>query len=531
MNTNSSDKLIFVNEDSDHFLKSSLKPWRIMIVDDEPGIHDITKLVLKGVKFSDRPLEFVDCYSGAEACKAMERESDIAIMLLDVVMETDDAGLNVARYVRETIKNYDVRIVLRTGQPGQAPERDVITSFDINDYKEKTELTSSKLFSLIYSSLRAYRDITTIAASKKGLSLVIEASANIFKLNGMESFARGVLEQLSALVQAYPGAVYLKSKNDFGALAVRYDLNHWQVLAGSGSYASIDSNNVKFDFTKNHSEILDVVIKEKKSVHLNRNYAAFFEDRNKNINVILMDGIDVIDRVESDLIQLFMRNVSIAFENINLQDDLEETQREIVCLLGESVERRSKETGNHVRRVAAISEVLALACGLSNEEAQILKYASPLHDLGKIAIPDMILNKKGSHTPEETAIMREHAAIGYQMLAPSKRKVLRAAATIAHEHHERWDGAGYPRQLSGNEIHIYGRITAIADVFDALSNDRCYKKAWPIEKVLELFSAERGRQFDPSLVDLLFEKLDLIKNIQLEYKDLFEEPAINLQVK
>lgn len=517
MNDDNDDDLIFAAENLDQNQNLSLQPWRIVIVDDEPGIHDVTQLALKGVTFAGRSLEFLHYYSGAEACNAMERESDIALMLVDVVMETDHAGLEVVKYVRETLENRDVRIVLRTGQPGQAPEREVITKFDINDYKEKTDLTSSKLFTLIYSSLRAYRDITAIVASKKGLALVIEASANIFQLSGLDHFSRGVLEQLVALVQADPGAIFIKSKRSFGALAVRHDENQWQVVAGTEK-ADVSLN-------AGRKEILDSVVKERRSVYQNQSYAAYFEDRNGNVNVLLLEGVDSIAPMESDLIQLFIRNVSIAFENINLHHDLEETQREIVCLLGESVERRSRETGNHVRRVAAISEVLALAYGLSNEEAQILKYASPLHDLGKIAIPDAILNKQGIHTPEESVIMREHAEIGHQMLAPSKRKVLRAAAVIAHEHHERWDGGGYPRKLSGVDINIYGRITAVADVFDALSNDRCYKKAWPMEQVLEFFSAERGRQFDPSLVDLLFKKLDLIKEIQINYRDVFESSA------
>lgn len=526
MNNNLDDELIFAAENSDQNPTLPLHPWRIMIVDDEPGIHDVTKLALKGVMFAGRSLEFVQCYSGAEALKAMERESDIALMLLDVVMETDHAGLDVASYVRSTLGNHNVRIVLRTGQPGQAPEREVITAFDINDYKEKTDLTSSKLFTLVYSSLRSYCDITTIAASKKGLALVIEASANIFQLSGLDHFSRGVLEQLAALVKADPGAVYLKSKRDFGALAIRYDKNEWQVVAGTGMYSTVAGEEVEVSLNPDRKAILNSAVKEKRSVYQNQMYAAYFEDRNGNVNVLLLEGIDSIASMESDLIQLFMRNVSIAFENINLHNDLEETQREIIYLLGESVERRSRETGNHVRRVAAISEVLALAYGLSDEEAQILKYASPLHDLGKIAIPDAILNKQGIHTPEESAIMREHAAIGYQMLIPSKRKALRAAAVIAHEHHERWDGGGYPRKLLGEDIHIYGRITSVADVFDALSNDRCYKKAWPIDQVLEFFSTERGRQFDPKLVDLLFEKLDAIKEIQRSYRDEFEHPVI-----
>lgn len=117
--------------------------------------------------------------------------------------------------------------------------------------------------------------------------------------------------------------------------------------------------------------------------------------------------------------------------------------------------------------------------------------------------------------------MRQHAEIGHSMLVSSKRKVLRAAAIIAHQHHERWDGTGYPQGTAGSDIHIYGRITAIADVYDALLNDRCYKKAWPLEKALDLFKAERGRHFDPQLVDLLFEKIDEIERIQDRYRDSF----------
>ena len=494
-------------------------PWKVMIVDDEPGIHDVTKLALKSVTFSGRPLVFIDCFSAKEACQAIHQHPDVAVILLDVVMETDHAGLDVAKYVREVAQNQHVRIVLRTGQPGQAPERDVITTFDINDYKEKTELTSIKLFTLIYSCLRAYRDIATIDAGKRGLGHVIEASANIFQLSALDHFSRGVLEQLAALVNAEPGAVLIKSPASFGALAVSYTDKNWHVVAGTGRYSNVSDGQDTMTVLAARSDLLEEAVKQKRSLFKDQSYAAYFEDRLGNVNVLLLDGVESIEPIESDLIQLFMRNVSIAFENIHLHQDLEETQREIVCLLGESVERRSQETGNHVRRVAAISELLALAYGLPKEEANILKYASPLHDLGKIAIPDAILNKPGIHTPEETVIMRQHAEIGYRMLVSSKRKVLRAAAVIAHEHHERWDGKGYPQNKFGSDIHIYGRITAVADVFDALSNDRCYKKAWPLEKVLSLFTEEKGKQFDPELVDLLFEKLEEIKAIQTRYQD------------
>jgi response regulator RpfG family c-di-GMP phosphodiesterase len=516
-----SDDLIFADEDSGtDGGQQEAAPWKVMIVDDEPAIHEVTKIALKGVKFSDRPLEFIDCYSGAEACETIQNHQDVALMLLDVVMETDHAGLDVAKFVRASVGNQNVRIVLRTGQPGQAPEREVITAYDINDYKEKTELTSSKLFTVIYSSLRAYRDITTIEASKHGLAHVIDASASIFQLSALDRFSQGVLEQLTALVQADPGALYLKSSPSLDALAVTYRRNEWHVVAGTGAYADYSGRDTSASLLSN-GQLLDDVLKERRSLNRGRSYAAYFEDRLGNVSVLLLTGVDSITPIESDLIQMFMRNVSIAFENINLHSDLEETQRDIVCLLGESVERRSRETGNHVRRVAAISEKLALAYGLSEEEAQMLKYASPLHDLGKIAIPDAILNKPGIHTPEESAIMRQHAEIGHAMLVSSKRKVLQAAAIVAHEHHERWDGTGYPQGKAGKDIHIFGRITAVADVFDALLNDRCYKKAWPLEQVLDLFRKERGKQFDPDLVDLMFERLDELEQIRVAYRDEF----------
>lgn len=522
MNGHSTDELVFAPESAaKREPVNNLSPWKVMIVDDEPAIHDVTKLALKGVCFSGRPLEFIECFDGAEACRVIHDHPDVALMLLDVVMETDHAGLDVAKYVREVARNQNVRIVLRTGQPGQAPEREVITAFDINDYKEKTELTSSKLFTLIYSSLRAYRDITAIEAGKRGLAQVIEASANIFQLSALDRFSQGVLEQLAAVVQADPSAIFLKTDTPLDALAIAYNEKQWHVVAGTGAFSEFTGQDVANELLKNRAALLGEALTKRSSIYRDRTYAAYLEDRLGNVNILLLDSVDSIAPMESDLIQLFMRNVSIAFENINLHSDLEETQREIVCLLGEAVERRSKETGNHVRRVAAISELLAIASGLDNEQALTLKYASPLHDLGKIAIPDEILNKPGIHTPDESVVMKQHAQIGYNMLHSSKRKVLQAAAIVAHQHHERWDGKGYPEGLSGQEIHIFGRITAVADVFDALSNDRCYKKAWSFEKVKAFFMEERGKQFDPDLVDLLFENISKVAEIQLRYQDVF----------
>ena len=203
--------ILFADEGEEESYRADVLPWKVMIVDDDEAVHQVTKLALNSVRFQDRDLRFISCFSGEEARKAIIEHPDTAVMLLDVVMETEHAGLDVAKYVREEASNKLVRIVLRTGQPGQAPERQVITDYDINDYKEKTELTSSKLFTLMYASLRAYKDISTIEKSKQGLRQVIEASADIFKLSSLDQFASGVLEQLGALMQANPGTLYAKS--------------------------------------------------------------------------------------------------------------------------------------------------------------------------------------------------------------------------------------------------------------------------------------------------------------------------------
>ena len=142
-----------------------------------------------------------------------------------------------------------------------------------------------------------------------------------------------------------------------------------------------------------------------------------------------------------------------------------------------------------------------------------------MHDIGKVGVPDSILNKSGKLTDDEWKIMRKHSVIGYNILKNSKREILKAAAIVARDHHEKWDGSGYPRGLKGEEIHIYGRITALADVFDALGSDRCYKKAWKDEDIFKLLQDEKSKHFDPVLVDLFFENINKFKEIRDCYKD------------
>jgi putative two-component system response regulator len=199
----------------------------------------------------------------------------------------------------------------------------------------------------------------------------------------------------------------------------------------------------------------------------------------------------------------------VEYVQIRLLTELEENQKEMIWMLTELMESTSDETGKHIRRVAELCSLFAkLHPALTNEDADILYHASPMHDIGKMTVPHEILHKPGRYTESEFDIMKTHTSNAYKLLSGSKRKLLQAAAVIAHEHHEKWNGKGYPRQLRGEEIHIYGRIVALADVLDALTHARCYKEAWELNDVMSYIIEHRGTQFDPVLVDILVENAE-----------------------
>ena len=227
--------------------------------------------------------------------------------------------------------------------------------------------------------------------------------------------------------------------------------------------------------------------------------------------------VPIIDENENIIEYLGIRHD--VTDIVTIHKELNDTQKEIIYKMGEVGESRSQETGNHVKRVAEYSRLLALLSGLGEKNANLLYTASPMHDIGKVAIPDSILKKPGKLTDEEWVIMRTHSEIGYKILKGSNRPILKAAAIVAYRHHEKWDGSGYPNGIKGEDIHIFGRITALADVFDALGSERCYKKAWDLEKILKLFKEEKGKHFDPKLVDLFLNNLDKFLLIRDKFQD------------
>lgn len=404
--------------------------------------------------------------------------------------------------------------------------------------EELIESTFKKTLKLQKRSIELSKELEQLrlqeSALRKSIAQKADQSKNyeILKLClSMSSHSKEALYQYKneTALQKWLDSIKALQKKFNSGLLPQYE----QTVQALGKYA-IEYHkiqNLKKEIDKNISktisqnQILSVEI-EKKLHHLSSGFT-------ENINTIMLLVI------LATLLFLIVfgykinKNVGLSVDEIeqkiqeglkeiqNLNQEIESTQKEVVFTMGAIGESRSKETGNHVKRVAEYSKLFAKYYGLSEEEGDLLKQASPMHDIGKVAIPDAILNKPGRFDDSERAIMNTHAQIGYEMLKHSDRPILKAAAIVAYEHHEKWDGNGYPTGLRSEEIHIFGRITAIADVFDALGSDRCYKKAWDDEKIFELFKEEKGKHFEPKLVDIFFENLNQFLAIRKNLQDKF----------
>ncbi|WP_372681056.1 DUF3369 domain-containing protein [Desulfosarcina sp.] len=514
-NDSLADDLVFAEEEFNEQDMGHNGSWKIIIADDEKEVHNITKMVLDDYRFDGGGVGLLHAYSGKETERLICDNPDTAILLLDVVMESDTSGLDVVRYIRETLKNSFVRIILRTGQPGKAPEKEIITEYDINDYKEKTELTANKLFTTITSSLRAYRDLRTIERNRKGLEIIINSTGHLFAHQRLQKFTEGILTQLSSLLQVNEDSLFLQSSG-FAASDAKDKL---EIIAGTGRYEVYVNKYVEDVLDQEVRMHLSQAIQKKESLFIDDAYVGYFQTENGSKNLLYFDGCKYLTHLDKDLIRIFSTNVGIAFDNIYLSKEIIETQKEVIETLGEIVETRSEETANHVRRVSELSYLLAIKLGMDEQEANLLRMASPMHDVGKIGIPDAILNKPGKLTAQEFDSVKRHTRIGYEILCKSNRRIIEAAAIVAYQHHERWDGLGYPQGLRGEDIHIFGRIIGLVDVFDALSNSRLYKSAWESERVFQYIKESRGALFDPTLVDLFLDNYQEFLDVCNKYAD------------
>lgn len=491
------------------------KTYKIIISDDDEDIHTLTELLLKDFVFEDEGLVFIHTYSAIETIRTMDKNPDAAIILLDVVMEEMNSGLKVVDYIRKVQKNRLVRIVLRTGQPGYAPEESLIRDYDINDYKLKTELTKQKLYTTIYACLRSYRDLMQIERNKSSLEELVKISGDLFKRKSLLDFLESIFAQIS-IFQKYTLHLPIETPIEKNGLIFKAN---GEILAGIGRY------KVYVDHTIQEVQSLNPIVNllpELPEINENiiymENGLLFY---NKGITS-LRDFVYIElnkDLYDKALIELLINNYALALENYQLNELLVKSHEDVIFTLTETIERHSNETSNHVKRVSVFMKLLAKHYDVPETEWDLLRISSVLHDIGKIGIPDSILKKPGRLTQEEFETIKTHTEIGYRILGTNDHPIFEKAADIAYYHHEKFDGSGYPLGLSGTDIPLYARMMAIIDVFDALVSKRCYKEALPVDEVFEIMASESGKHFDPILLELFLKDKDEIQRILTEYTD------------
>ena len=288
-------------------------PWTVLVVDDDPEVHSVTRLALDGFCFAGRGLRFLHAHSGAEAREMLRAHPEVAVLLLDVVMESDGSGLEVVLFVRNELRNRFIRIVLRTGQPGEAPESEIISRYDINDYKHKTELTRERLFTTIYTSLSTYRDLVTLDANRRGLEQVIEASAQIFERRSMDRFAQGVLEQLIALLLFDADAVLLHAS---GLATAEQD--ELRIVAGTGSYAPLIGRPARGELSADMLGRIEQARRADDFEHSTQHFISVQHGRDGSDLVFYVTSGRGMPAPDRHLLELFCRNVAIARENVRL---------------------------------------------------------------------------------------------------------------------------------------------------------------------------------------------------------------------
>lgn len=491
----------------------SVEPWTVLVVDDDESVHSITRLVLTGLTFRNRPIELFSAYTAANGIDILRAHPEVALVLLDVVMETDDAGLRAVQQVREELNNVNVRVVLRTGQPGKAPERDVVVRYEIDGYELKTEQTSQNLVTVVIAALRSFDLIRSVERNRAGLELIMNATAEMSQLRTARAFASSALDNLQALLNRSGGAVFCapSSRSNKG------DTVPIEVLAGTGPYSDWAARMLDDADPEGRirSEIVQATLgKDALPDPLALGTALLLKSPHVRSATIWVHDVYALDPIEKQLLDVFCSKIAVAFDNVQLIELFRKAQQATVVALADLAEYRDTDTGEHVLRVARTTDLLARdlhAAGTFPTEldellVEQIGLASMLHDVGKVSIPDAVLLKPGQLDAEERRVMETHAGVGMRILARADRIVgqrsyLTLAAEIAIGHHEWYDGTGYPHGVAGSTIPLSARITAVADVYDALTHARPYKAPWSAAQAQAYIIERSGTQFDPAVVE------------------------------
>jgi signal transduction histidine kinase len=315
--------------------------WKVAVIDDDAAVHDGTRFALYDYSLNGQGIELISAHSAAEGRDLLRAHSDIAVVLLDVVMESDAAGLELVDFIRKELRNETVRIILRTGQPGQAPERRVIVQYDINDYKAKTELTADKLFTSLTAALRGYQQLQRMVETRRGLEIIIEAASTLFDLRSMQRLAEGVLTQIASLLNVdCPGILVLREAADAEERLL--------ILAGSGIYREFASPRPPA-LEASIREVVRLAFARRSHEFLPRRSVLYFETGSGRQVVVLLEAAKTLSDTDRALVEVFCSRMPVAFDNVILYEQLQRANSE----LEERVMQRTRELTSANRRLEA----------------------------------------------------------------------------------------------------------------------------------------------------------------------------------
>ncbi|WP_448188618.1 ATP-binding response regulator [Azospirillum sp. sgz301742] len=372
------DPLFFEDEDGDALAaeRPVVAPWPVLVVDDDPQVHRMTSVLLRDFEFEGRPFEMVKALSAADARAVLAERPDIPVALLDVVMETDDAGLKLVRHIREDLGNARMRIILRTGQPGQAPERDVVVAYDINDYKAKSELTAQKLFTALVGALRSWRDIVTIERHRQGLERIVNATPTLFETRSMRALVERLVDQLGHVVDDRSGTVAgsavvacRPSERGDGVQALT-------VVAGSGGFAGLTGQPAEDSLPPALAAAVAEAFATQRSAFTAERCVLMFRTLEHGATIFAMERPEPYGPDDHRLLELFCARVAIGFDNVCLYEDLVSLNRSLEQRVGE---RTAELAANQKALVAAkerVERALERELEAKNQQRQFLTMVS-----------------------------------------------------------------------------------------------------------------------------------------------------------
>ena len=446
------DDLILFAEETSEEIETDHRRWKIAVIDDDAAVHEGTRFALADYSLNGQKLEIVSAHSAAEGRDLLRAHPDVAVILLDVVMETETAGLDLVEFIRRDLRNDLVRIVLRTGQPGQAPERRVIVEYDINDYKAKTELTADKLFTTLTASLRAHLQLSRLEESRRGLEMIIDAATALFDTRSMRRFAEGVLTQVASLLEV-----------DCAGMLVVRDTSRdeapssMSVLAGSGVYAGLgDGADHAGELDRSTRDLVDIAFAERRHCFFDSRSVLYIHTPSGREIAVVLDVARHLSSTDRALVEVFCGKLSVAFENVLLYEKLQninvDLERRVVARTEELTDanRRLSDQREILRRANAFKvELLGMiAHDLKNPLGAILGRAEIIGELidrgaapaalmkeqlGKIVAPAAAMNRMitdlvGQATADALDVTIRPAAIDFRALVHDVVDTMRPVA-------------------------------------------------------------------------------------------------------